>query len=97
VIPSKQEYKPHFLRTFEQQSDFYNSLSAADKDQFWNDLINWPPQSEEWAHMFVNMVLGCDLDSQRPLTITEINANLQRLRFGFQIRQGWLPEPGNVS
>jgi len=57
---ARQSYKPHFLRTFENQSPFYNSLSPTEKDQFWHDLVHWPnPLEVDWAHFFVNMVLGC--------------------------------------
>jgi hypothetical protein len=98
VMRGGRPYKPHFLGTFENQSFFYNSLSLADKEQFWLDLAHWPdPKQVDWAHLFVNMVLGTDwfpvwenFHSPQPaLSISEINELVKRM--GFQIPQNWSP------
>jgi len=100
VMRARRPYKPHFLRTIENQSSFYNSLSVHEKEQFWSDLAHWPnPPQVDWAHFFVNMVLGCDWISQRvwqtflsrqePIPIPEINKLI--IEQGFQIPQGWHP------
>ena len=76
VMPARQPFKPHFCKTFEKQSAFYNSLSQTKRDQFWRDLAH----SHDWAHFFVSMVLGCDLkEPPSPRSISEINNELQRL------------------
>ena len=102
VMISRQAYKPHFEGTFQTHSPFYNSLSQNEKDQFWSDLAHWPnPAQVDWAHMMVNMVLGCDWNGlishiasgefQPPFSISEIN-NMVRDQ-GFQIPSDWLPLP----
>ncbi len=79
VMRGNRPYKPHFERTFETQSDFYNDLPPEDKVQFWSDLSHWPnPPEYDWAHLFVNMVLAQDWDSPTlppfpPLTPEELN------------------------
>ncbi len=92
VMLSRQPYRPHFQRIFEEQSPSYNALSDAQKEQFWLDLSNWPnPPQVDWAHMMVNMVLPGDFKnnwdyflSQKPaLRSDEINIKIQGL--GFQI------------
>jgi len=100
VMRSRSPYKPHFLSTFETQSPTYNSLSPEEKDQFWLDLAHWPnPPQVDWAHFFVNMVLGCDwippqtwetfLKPQPALDIKKINELVRDQ--GFQIPDGWHP------
>ena len=98
VMRAGRTYKPHFSKTFEDQSFFYNSLSPAEKEQFWLDLSHWPdPQRVDWAHMFVNMVLAADWfpvwanfhSPQPPLSISEINKLVKWM--GFQIPQNWRP------
>jgi len=100
VMRSRQAYKPHFEGTFQNHSPFYNSLSQSEKDQFWLDLTHWPnPPQVDWAHMMVNMVLGCDwnrppawptfLSPQQPLSISEINEIIRQQ--GFQIPNNWQP------
>lgn len=96
VMRARKPCKPHFLRYFESQSPFYNSLSSAEKDQFWRDLDHWPNLRQvDWAHFFVNMVLGCDwkienfLSPQAPLSIQEINRLIREQ--GFKIPQNWSP------
>ncbi|MBW1982552.1 MAG: hypothetical protein JRJ12_15180 [Deltaproteobacteria bacterium] len=100
VMRARKPYKPHFLRTFKNQSMFYNSLAPAEKEQFWLDLANWPnPPQVDWAHMFVNMVLAADWNTreewpkffqpQPPLTTAEINKKVKEQ--GFQIPPGWHP------
>jgi hypothetical protein len=86
------------LETFECQSFFFNSLSGREKKQFWRDLAHWPnPNKVDWAHMFVNMVLGADWfpvwqhfhSPQRPLSFSEINKRIKPM--GFQIPENWSP------
>lgn len=100
VMRARQPYRPHFSRAFEGQSPFYNSLSVQEQDQFWRDLEHWPnPPQVDWAHLFVNMVLGCDWNSPQvwrtflspepPLPIPEINSIVEEL--GFSIPDGWEP------
>lgn len=97
VMLAGRPYKPHFLKTFESQSPFYRSLLELEKDQFWNDLAYWPnPLQVDWAHLFVNMVLGCDWQDfcpsprQRlPLPVAEINKKLSEQ--GFCIPDNWQP------
>ncbi|MEJ2234350.1 MAG: hypothetical protein P8X67_10515 [Syntrophobacterales bacterium] len=42
VMRAGKPYRPHFLGTFEDQSFFFNSLSAREREQFWRDLAYWP-------------------------------------------------------
>lgn len=100
IMRARKPYKPHFVKTFENHSPFYNSLSTTEKDQFWSDLVHWPnPLQVDWAHMFVNMVLGYDwlylwgtfLIPQSPLSIQEINRILEEQGSGFQIPNTWCP------
>ena len=99
VMIGRQPYKPHFIGTFENHSPFYNNLSDAEKDQFWLDIAHWPnPPQVDWAHMMVNMVLGCDWNQifqqasiapLPPLSISEINQIIRNQ--GFQIPKDWQP------
>lgn len=100
VMRARKPYKPHFERTFEKHSTCYNSLLSAEKDLFWRDLDHWPnPPKVDWAHFFVNMVLGCDwneketwkifLSPREPLSIQEINRLIREQ--DFKIPQNWSP------
>ena len=100
VMRSRQPYKPHFQGTFQNYSPFYNSLSQSEKDQVWSDLAHWPnPREVDWAHMMVNMVLGCDwirgqmwqefLSPQQPLSISQINEIIREQ--DFEIPNNWQP------
>ena len=100
VMRARKPYRPHFLKTFESQSVSYNSLGMEEQDQFWRNLAHWPnPPQVDWAHLFVNMVLGCDwispeawrkfLSPQPPLAIPEINEKVAEL--GFQVSDEWQP------
>ncbi len=100
IMIARKPYKPHFLRTLENQSPFYNSLQADEKEQFWRDLAYWPnPPQVDWAHFLVNMVLGCDwnndvvwpifVQSSPSLSVSQINEGIKSL--GFQIPEGWKP------
>jgi len=107
VMTARKPYKPRFIRTFQTQSPFYNSLSSAEKDQFWKDLAYWPnPPQVDRAHLFVNMVLGFDfiwpeawsqlLQDGPALSILEINELMKRNRKllkqqYFQIPNNWHP------
>jgi hypothetical protein len=96
VMRAGKPYRPHFLGTFEDQSFFFNSLSAHEKEQFWRDLAYWPdPNKVDWAHLFVNMVLAADWfpvwqhfhSPQQPLSFSEINQLVEPM--GFQIPENW--------
>jgi len=98
VMLSRQQYRPHFQRTFEKQSPTYNSLSTEQKEQFWQDLSNWPiPQQVDWAHMMVNMILpgdfiarwNCFLTPQTALSIAQVNDIVRSM--GFTIPDAWRP------
>jgi hypothetical protein len=98
VMLSRQPYRPHFQRTFEEQSSVYNSFSAEQKEQFWQDLSNWPIiQQVDWAHMMVNMILPGDfvaqwnnfLTPQEALSIIQVNNIVKNM--GFTIPGGWRP------
>jgi hypothetical protein len=98
VMAARQPYRPHFARTFERDSPGYRAMPAAAQEQFWADLAHWPnPPQVDWAHMLVNMLLGCDwlgdwryfLQPQPPLSLAEINARVAEQ--GFQIPDGWEP------
>lgn len=93
-------FKDHFEPTFKKYSQTYNSLSMNEKDQFFKDLEEWPnPPQVDWAHMMVNLVLGCDWNNVfgntnyitpgKPLSIPEINVLIKDL--GFQIPLDWKP------
>jgi len=92
-------YIDHLRHTFESQSPLYNSLSTVEQAQFWKDLDHRPPQQTYWAHMLVNMVLGMDweLYDQRPLSIAEINSDLIKGNFGFQIPGDWTTSSDAIS
>lgn len=91
-------YRQHFEDTFSKQSPYYQSLPDDQKEQFWKDMSHWPdPQQVDWAHMFVNMVLGCDwspicfLQRGKALSIPEINGILTRSDLGFEVPESWKP------
>ena len=93
VMAARQPYRPHFAPTFERDSPYYHAMPAAEQEQFWADLAHWPnPPQVDWAHMMVNMALGCDwlgdwrsffLQPQAPLSLAEINARVAEQ--GFEI------------
>jgi hypothetical protein len=98
VMLQRQPYRPHFESIFLQHSPSYSSLSAEQLNQFWGDMSNWPNlQQVDWAHMFVNMVLGRDwrigvfLNPQPALTYKQINDILLKNQMGFQIPDNWTP------
>ena len=92
--------RAHFEPAFKRHSPTYNGLSDSEKDQFFLDLQEWPnPPQVDWAHMTVNLVLGCDWNNVfgdpnyitpgKPLSIPEINAIVNGL--GFQMSLDWTP------
>ena len=97
VMAARQPCRPHFARTFERDSPYYRALPPAEQEQFWADLAHWPnPPQVDWAHMMVNMLLGCDwlgewrsyfCQPQAPLSLAEINARVAEQ--GFTIPEGW--------
>jgi len=93
-------FRKHFEPTFNKYSQTYQSLSEQEKNSFFVDLEMWPnPPQVDWAHMMVNMVLGCDwndvlgdpnyITPGKPLSISEINRLL--IPIGFQIPLDWKP------
>lgn len=91
VMLLRRPYRPHFEATFAKESPYYRALSEDEKKQFWEDMFHWPnPPQVDWAHMFVNMVLGCDW-SPKALSIPEINKILSKNSLGFEIPEGWDP------
>jgi len=98
VMLPRLSYRPHFEKTFAKQSTYYRALSSDEKEQFWKDMSHWPnPRQVDWAHMFVNMVLGCDwsigcfTQKSDPLSIPEINKKLSQNGFDFRIPEDWKP------
>lgn len=98
VMAARQPYRPHFERAFDRDSPFFRDLLIAEQEQFWADLAHWPnPPQVDWAHMLVNMALGCDwvgewrdfLQPQTPLTIAAINERVAEQ--GFAIPADWRP------
>jgi len=92
--------RAHFEPTFARDSSTYNTLSGSEKEQIFLDLQEWPnPPQVDWAHMMVNLVLGCDwnhvfadpnyLTPGKPLSIPEINEIVKEL--GLQIPLDWTP------
>jgi hypothetical protein len=90
-------FERHFEPAFKKYSQTYNSWSNEEKHQFFTDLKAWPnPPQVDWAHLMVNLVLGCDWPpaywmNSESLTIPEVNAILGRDNLGFQIPQDWRP------
>jgi hypothetical protein len=97
VMAARRPYRPHCAPTFERDSPYYRAMPAAAQEQFWADLAHWPnPPQVDWAHMMVNMALGCDwlgdwrslfLQPQAPLSLAEVNARVAEQ--GFAIPAGW--------
>lgn len=92
--------RAHFEPTFVRDSPTYNGLSESEKDQLFLDLWEWPnPPRVDWAHMMVNLILGCDwnyvfgdpnyITPGKPLPIANINPIVKEL--GFQIPLDWQP------
>ena len=91
----------YFKPSFENRSPYYNSMSDKDKKQFLKDLFHWPnPPQTDWAHMFVNMILGNDwfrlLKSAHagtcvPMSIDRINNLLNEFHM-FKIPKDWEPD-----
>ncbi len=93
-------FREHFEPTFMRLSQTYFSCSEEEKQYFFSLLEKWPnPPQVDWAHMMVNMILGCDwiwvfrdpnyLTPGMPLSIPEINKHVRRL--GFEIPLDWRP------
>lgn len=96
IMLPRRPYRPHFESTFSKQSAHYQFLGADERDQFWEDMSHWPnPPQVDWAHTFMNMVIGGDwqpspfLQPQPALSIAHINRILRNCRMGFQIPVGW--------
>lgn len=98
LFPERRPYRPHLEPTMVRESPTYAALSLRQRDQFWANFQYWPnPPQVEWAHMFVNLVLGFDFNGffqsppPRAATLVEINELLTRFDAGFQIPNGWEP------
>jgi len=100
VMRARESYRQHFEGTLATWSATWSTLSEAQRAQWWSDLGHWPnPPQVDWAHMLVNMVLGCDwnsagtwrgfLDPKPPLPLDKLNATLEEL--SFEIPQDWRP------
>ena len=91
----------YFKPSFKNRSPYYNLMSDEDKKQFLKDLNHWPnPPGVDWAHMFVNMILGTDwfrlFKSAHagvciPLPIDGINDLLNEFHI-FKIPRDWEPD-----
>ena len=89
-------YRQHFESTFNKQSSFYRNLQEKEKESFWEDMNHWPnPPQVDWAHMFVNMILGLDWPiffespPMKAATLTEINKILKQCNIDFEIPDNW--------
>jgi hypothetical protein len=85
-------FESFFEPTFMKYSQFYASFSNEEKKQFFEDL-KMRPQPTEWAHMMVNMIVGCDFyPPPYPLPFEKINGILAKINLGFQIPPTWSPK-----
>ena len=107
IMREGKPYKNHFIGTFEEYSPFYNSLSIDEREKIWCDFSNWPNKDMgqvDWAHMFVNMVLGFDwhyepkiwkkfYKPKEPLSLHDINGILEIMeRYYFNVNLFRIPE-----
>ncbi len=89
----------YFEPSFKARSPYYNTMSDEDKKQFLDDLNHWPNSPQvDWAHMFVDMILGVDwfrlfktTQLNAPLPIDRINDILNGLHI-FKIPKDWEPD-----
>jgi hypothetical protein len=98
VMAQRLPFKPHFESTFIKYSPYYCSMSEEEKNAFWSDISHWPnPPQVDWAHMFLNMVLGREwfdffkLPPQPPMTIQDINYSLASDNMDYRIPVDWTP------
>jgi hypothetical protein len=97
LFPEKWPYRPHLEPSMLRDSPTYAAFSLTEQDRFWADFEHWPnPPQVDWAHMFVNMVLGFDYNRwfRNPppaRSLAEINQLLTTENKGFQIPRGWQP------
>lgn len=100
VSRARWPYRPFFEPAFHRLSPTFQGLRETDRDRFFADLENWPVEGQvDWAHMFVNMVLGCDwlvpeiLNSyygpQQPASFDDVNRIVASQ--GFEVPAGWMP------
>lgn len=96
IMAPRSPYREHFESTFNRQSFFYREMQEKEKVSFWEDMTHWPnPPQVDWAHMFVNMVLGLDWpiffqsSPMNPATLNEINNILRQCNMGIQIPNNW--------
>lgn len=96
VFMARGECKSHFSASFESRSPYYRSMSSRSQEEFWPAFSHWPnPPQVDWAHMFLNMILGCDWNQVFGLTypcpalsIEKINEIL-RGQHVFQVPFDW--------
>ncbi len=89
----------YFEPSFENRSPYYRAMSDENKSQFLKDLNHWPNSPQvDWAHMFVDMILGVDwfrlfktTQLNAPLPIDRINDILNGLHI-FKIPRDWEPD-----
>jgi hypothetical protein len=93
-VPFEEFFEP----TFRKYSPSYVSFSDRGKSQFFNDLKTSTPSTTEWAHMMINMIVGCDwnLLPSSPIPIQEINDVLIRDNLGFRIPDAWNPQSFDI-
>lgn len=81
--------REHFESTFTKNSPTYASLPMEEREQFLRDL-----ERLSWAHMMVNLVLGCDFNVPQDglaLSIPEINEILRASSMEFEVPSDWKP------
>jgi hypothetical protein len=98
LFPERRPFRPHLEPTMLRESPVYAAFSPLRREQFWADFQHWPnPRQFDWAHFFVNMVLGFDCSESfcrnfpRARTLVEINQTLTQHNAGFQVPEGWQP------
>jgi len=100
IMLAKEAFEPYLVPTFERLSPFYLSMSRPDRQRFWEDFSCWPNLNQvDWAHLFVNMVLGSDwINNQLErfhtyrgpgLSIREINCYTASMQL--TIDEDWTP------
>jgi hypothetical protein len=99
VRQGSMRFEGFFEPTFNKYSPTYVSFSSEKKSEFFGDLEISKPPHTGWAHMMVNMIVGCDFPyspHNPPLTIAEINRWLTQAGIGFQIPANWNPQSFDV-
>jgi len=82
-LPVREHFEPAFMR----HSPTYASLSLGEQERLFSNL-----ERVSWAHMMVNLVLGCDfqvVQDGQALSIPQINEILRANNMGFQVSLDW--------